>query len=121
MRDSFLNRNHEAATCDAVARFLFLSLDTSTLLGQLYMPMFSNGCLFIPSDSLPTLKQRIFLMLRLSDSNEETALIGRVVWLNPGTGNAPRLNKKGYGIQLESGAEKLADLIGRSDEAGPVE
>lgn len=101
---------------DLIASFLFLSLESAETLDQLSMPMFINDCLFIPSDELPALRQRIFLTINIPDSNEEIAVIAKVVWLNSSPRGIKGLDKKGYGIQFENGAEEMERIIERSVE-----
>lgn len=109
---------HSASAADSINReiishFLFLSLESAETLGQLCMPAFINNTLFIPSDTPPALRQRIFLTIRFSDNKEEAAVIGNVVWINPSPTGIGGMNRKGFGIQLEGGSEELENIIER--------
>lgn len=120
MLDPLSVNTHSAGMTDAmpletVARFLFLTIDTTDTLGRLSMPMFINGCLFIPDESLPLLKQRIFLTVKISASNKEVSMLGKVVWLNSSPRGVKGLTRKGYGIQFEHGYEELQNLIEHSE------
>lgn len=125
MHDSLSTDTHssnaaDSLSCEVISQFLFLSLESIETFDRLNMPAFINSCLFIPSDTLPTLRQRIFLTIKISGSNAEAAVIGKVVWLNSSPRGIQGINKMGFGIQFESGSEELENLIeraadGRSD------
>lgn len=120
MADPRSTNTHSMGAADpipraSVARFLFMTIDTIDTLNHLSMPMFVNGCLFIPSESLPLLKQYIFLTVKISASNKEVSMLGKVVWLNSSPRGVKGLNRKGYGIQFEQGYEELQSLIEHSE------
>ena len=122
MLDSLSTDTHSSdatgsLSCEVISQFLFLSLESIETFERLKMPAFINNCLFIPSDRLPALRQRIFLTIKISDSNTEAAVIGKVVWLNSTPRGIQGINKMGFGIQFESGSEELENLIERAGDS----
>jgi Tfp pilus assembly protein PilZ len=83
----------------------FLHFKNQQQLAASYMPFIRGGGLYIPSESIYTLGEQVFLMIRLLNEKEKLAVIGTVVWITPTT--------RYVGSQLEGQVERS---VGRSIE-----
>jgi type IV pilus assembly protein PilZ len=65
-----------------------------------YIPMFSDGGLFVPTTREYKLGDDIYLLLSLPDDAQRYPVAGKVAWITPG--NAPGGRTQGVGVRFPS-------------------
>jgi len=86
---------------------LSLTIKDKSALYASYMPFLENGGLFIPTKTLFSLGDEVFMLLTLTDSKEKLPLAGKVVWITPEDAQGNKV--AGVGVQfneLDKGATK---------------
>lgn len=81
-----------------------------------YIPMFSDGGLFVPTTREYRLGEDIYLLLTLPDDAQRYPVAGKVAWITPANANAGRT--QGVGVKFPSDEKsrllrvKIEDMLG---------
>lgn len=79
-----------------------------------YMPVFSDGGLFVPTTREYKLGEDIYLLLSLPDDPQRYPVAGKVGWLTPANASGGRT--QGVGVRFPSD-EKTRGLKGKIEQA----
>lgn len=77
---------------------LSVSIKDLSVLYASYMPFLKNGGIFIPTEQSYRINDEVFMLLKLVDDEEKTAVNGRVVWITPIQPQGKRV--PGIGVQF---------------------
>lgn len=93
---------------------LALSIDRAQVLHSAYMPFISNGGLFISTGASYQIGSEVFLIIKLPDSPEQIAVLGKVIWKSPT--RARGIARGGFGVQFQDRGSavktKIESLLG---------
>lgn len=93
-----------------------LTIKDKAALYAVYIPLFANGGIFVPSQLDPKLGDELFLLLTLPGDTQRYSVAGRVAWVTPASAVGKR--KQGVGVQFPSSDNsiqlkaKIEDLLG---------
>ena len=80
-------------------RILSLTIKDKAALYANYMPFIKSGGLFISTNREHQIGNEIFILLTLTDGQEQIPVVGKVVWLTPARAQGRRV--RGIGIQFK--------------------
>jgi type IV pilus assembly protein PilZ len=77
---------------------LTLTIKDKSALYLAFMPYVINGGLFIPTNSIYSLGDEVFMLLNLMDEENKLPVAGRVIWITPKGAQGKRT--AGIGVQF---------------------
>ena len=77
-----------------------LAIKEKAALHAAYIPLFTEGGIFIPTTRDYRLGESIYLLLTLPDDNQRYPIAGKVAWVTPA--NAAGARTQGVGLQFPS-------------------
>ncbi len=84
-------------------------IPTEDELYRSYIPFFEYGGLFVPTRGNFSLKQEIFLLVKLVDEVEQIPIKGMVAWITPKSAQPGR--PAGIGVAFDKEANPIKDMI----------
>ena len=93
-----------------------LAIKEKAALYAAYIPMFTDGGIFIPSTKEHRLGDDVYVLLTLPDDPQRYPVAGKVAWINPARASANRT--QGIGIRFPADEKsqqlklKIEDILG---------
>ena len=93
-----------------------LAIKEKAALYAAYIPMFTEGGIFIPSTKEHRLGDDVYVLLTLPDDPQRYPVAGKVAWINPALASANRT--QGIGIRFPADEKsqqlklKIEDILG---------
>ena len=85
---------------------LTLTIKDKSALYLAYMPFVLNGGLFIPTNSVYSLGDEVFMLLNLMGEEEKIPVAGKVIWLTPKGAQGKRTAGRGVQVSDQDGGER---------------
>lgn len=95
------------------ARITQLSVKEKAALYAAYIPLFTNGGIFIPTAREYRLGDEVYVVLTLLDEPQRYTISGKVAWIAPA--NSPGTRRQGIGVSFPAD-EKARLLKARIEE-----
>lgn len=105
-----------AAVAGARPSVIQLAFKEKGALYAAYMPVFSDGGLFVPSNREYRLGEDVYLLLALPDDNQRYPVAGKIAWLTPANASGGRT--QGIGVRFPADEKsrlvknKIEEILG---------